>query len=222
MTLPTASERDLEHAKLLLTEYSFDLSGFRVSELIAIWQEHLQIEASWIRAAVLEALYQGRYKAFSVEQILQGWKRRGHPVRHFNSEFERVVFGPIDPIISKYAPLTGRRPSELMLPQSTTRQPTLPPTTSSETVPSPTATPAETAPETTELVEPSEPDLAEGANPPTPPSESSLVAIPVAEPITELPQPVSLFHQPEPIQKFIPQLEASEFYHRLQSVARDF
>ena len=105
MTLPTASERDLEHAKLLLTEYSFDLSSFRVSELIAIWQEHLQLEASWIRAAVLEALYQGRYKAFSVEQILQGWKRRGHPVRHFNSEFERVVFGPIDPIISKSAPL---------------------------------------------------------------------------------------------------------------------
>ena len=222
MTLPTASERDLEHAKLLLTEYSFDLSSFRVSELIAIWQEHLQLEASWIRAAVLEALYQGRYKAFSVEQILQGWKRRGHPVRHFNSEFERVVFGPIDPIISKYAPLTGRRPSELMAPQSTTRQPTLPPTTSRETVEPPAATPAEMSPETTDSVDPSEPNAAEEPNPLTAPSESSLVADSATEPSTDLPQPASLFHQPEPIQKFIPQLESSEFYHRLQSVSRDF
>ena len=222
MTLPTASERDLEHAKLLLAEYSFDLSGFRVGELMAIWQEHLQIEASWIRAAVLEALYQGRYKAFSVEQILQGWKRRGHPVRHFNSEFERVVFGPIDPIISKYAPLTGRRPSELMAPQSTTRQPTLPPTTSRETVEPPAATPAEMSPETTDSVDPSEPNAAEEPNPLTAPSESSLVADSATEPSTDLPQPASLFHQPEPIQKFIPQLESSEFYHRLQSVSRDF
>ncbi|MEL6400421.1 MAG: hypothetical protein AAFR26_15340 [Cyanobacteria bacterium J06626_4] len=228
MTLPNASERALEQAKLLLAEYSFDLSGFRVGELMAIWQEHLKIEPSWIRAAVLEALYQGRYKAFSVEQILQGWKRRGHPVRHFNSEFERIVFGPIDPLISKYAPLTGRRPSELMAPQSPTRQPTLPPTTSSEPLTSsePVASPPEPpiapSPDVADSVEPSEPDAAAVPNPPTTPSASRLVAAPTPASATELPQPVSRFHHPAPIQKFTPQLEASEFYHRLQSVARDF
>ena len=104
MTLPTNAERDLEQACLLLQDYSFDLGGYLAAELVDLWRQHLETEPSWIRAAVVEALYQGRYKAFSVEQILRLWKRRGYPMRHFNHDFERVVFGPMEPMLSPYCP----------------------------------------------------------------------------------------------------------------------
>lgn len=240
MTSSTGPERDLEHAKLLLQEYSFDLSGFQAGELVAIWQERLQAEPSWIRAAVLEALYLGRYKAFSVEQILQGWKRRGHPVRHFNSEFERVVFGPIDPTISKYALMTTLSPSELMLPQSDVRKseaaadydeaaiapPSFEIAKPDAAVDKPVAGETETESEPVATEEQSTPpDLVTTATVSTADgtdefstSESGEIA--AQEDSAE--SAASLFSQPEPIQKFTPALEPepSEFYQRLQAVAR--
>lgn len=45
----------------------------------------------WVRWALIESLYQGRYKAYSVEQILALWSRRGQPVYHFNPEFETMI-----------------------------------------------------------------------------------------------------------------------------------
>ena len=73
----------------LLTSYGFDLRGYHVSELVQQWLNHYQ--SPWIRLAVIEALYQGRYKAISVEQILNCWLRLGHPSYHFNHEFECLV-----------------------------------------------------------------------------------------------------------------------------------
>ncbi|WP_008318523.1 hypothetical protein [Leptolyngbya sp. PCC 6406] len=107
MTLLPGSDRDVEQACRLLQEYSFELGGCRPADLVNLWQHHLEADPSWIRAAVVEALYQGRYKAFSVEQILRLWKRRGYPIRHFNHDFERVVFGPVDPNLSPYTLPTG-------------------------------------------------------------------------------------------------------------------
>ncbi|NJO19488.1 MAG: hypothetical protein HC838_04685, partial [Spirulinaceae cyanobacterium RM2_2_10] len=46
---------------------------------------------TWIRAAAIEALYLGRYKAVSVAQILEIWERRGQPTPHFNGDFERLI-----------------------------------------------------------------------------------------------------------------------------------
>jgi hypothetical protein len=40
---------------------------------------------------VVEALYQGRYKAISVEHLLNFWSRRGEPSFRFGSEFERLI-----------------------------------------------------------------------------------------------------------------------------------
>lgn len=212
MTLPTGSERDIDHAQQLLEEYCFDLSGFRAGELVAIWQERLDAEPSWIRAAVIEALYQGRYKAFSVEQILQGWKRRGHPIRHFNSEFERIILGPIDPTASKYASMTTASPSELM---------------SAETPSLFTAPRTATSPESPAIApEPTEPPPSETRDTPSPeaiathpgerespdPPESAYHQLSITD--------ASAFNQPAPIRKFVPETESSEFYQRLQSVAR--
>lgn len=80
---------DAAAAALLLANYSFDLSGYRSNELVERWLTHYP--ANWVRLAVIEALYQGRYKAISVEQILVIWLRRNQLLYHFRSEFERLV-----------------------------------------------------------------------------------------------------------------------------------
>lgn len=45
----------------------------------------------WVRCALVESLYQGRYKTYCVEQILSLWHRRGQPIYHFNHEFETMI-----------------------------------------------------------------------------------------------------------------------------------
>lgn len=75
----------------LLTRFKLDLGGLAVGQWVGAW---LSIyPADWIRLAIVEALYQGRYKAVSVEQILRLWQRRKQPLYHFNPEFERIIRG---------------------------------------------------------------------------------------------------------------------------------
>ena len=76
-------------AEALLTKYDFDLGGETSKQLIARWQKNYQVE--WLSLAVIEALYLGRYKAISVQQILTLWERRGQPIYHFNSEFQNII-----------------------------------------------------------------------------------------------------------------------------------
>ena len=87
--ITTASQTSTELAIALLTHYSFDLSGHTASELIKRWQT--QYPVNWLHLAVVEALYQGRYKGISVQQILAFWQRRGQVIYHFNMEFERLI-----------------------------------------------------------------------------------------------------------------------------------
>jgi hypothetical protein len=79
----------IDLATALLIHYSFDLSGYQASDLVLHWQS--QFPANWLHLAVVEALYQGRYKAFSVQQILAMWQRREQATFHFNMEFERLI-----------------------------------------------------------------------------------------------------------------------------------
>ncbi|HHP7243892.1 MAG TPA: hypothetical protein ACFE0H_04315 [Elainellaceae cyanobacterium] len=80
-----------EIATHLMSRYSFDLGGHTVEHIVDHWLKYYPSE--WLQPAVVEALYQGRYKAISVEQILTLWYRRGRPLHHFNGEFERMVCG---------------------------------------------------------------------------------------------------------------------------------
>ena len=73
----------------LLTHYSFDLGGYSASELVNRWCKDYAV--NWLRLAIIEALYQGRYKAISVQQILTLWHRRGQVTYHFNVEFESLI-----------------------------------------------------------------------------------------------------------------------------------
>ena len=76
-------------AEILLVQYSFDLSHWSAAELVQKWLQYHP--ANWLRLAIIEALYQGRYKSISVEQILVCWQRRSKAIYHFNLEFERLI-----------------------------------------------------------------------------------------------------------------------------------
>jgi hypothetical protein len=84
-----ATELVATQAIELLTHYSLDTGGYLAEELVADWVARYSV--SWIRMAIVEALYQGRYKTISVEHILNFWERRGQPIYHFNHEFERII-----------------------------------------------------------------------------------------------------------------------------------
>ena len=73
----------------ILNRYRFETRGYSAQELLDRWLPNYSLE--WIRMAVLEALYQGRYKVISVEEILKIWQRKGQPMYHFTHDFERLV-----------------------------------------------------------------------------------------------------------------------------------
>lgn len=85
-----ASELTVTQTAALLTRYGFELKGYTPLELIEQWLRLYPVK--WVRLAVVEALYQGRYKAISVEHILSLWLRRGQPTFHFTYDFERLIF----------------------------------------------------------------------------------------------------------------------------------
>jgi hypothetical protein len=75
--------------EVLIENYGFELSNETPQELAVRWLD--EYDAHWVRLAIIEALYLGRYKAVSVEQILTLWSSRGQPKFHFTHEFERLI-----------------------------------------------------------------------------------------------------------------------------------
>ncbi|MFT0789117.1 hypothetical protein [Synechococcus sp. H55.10] len=73
-----------------LERYGFELEGQPGQVWVERWSQ--RFPASWIPAALLEALYQGRYKAASVEQILRLWQRRGAPHLTFPLEISQSLW----------------------------------------------------------------------------------------------------------------------------------
>ena len=80
---------EAQQAAVLLEGYRFELGGHDARQWVSLWLEFYR--PSWIRDAVVEALYQGRYKSVSVRQILELWQRRGQPIRHVTHDFEAAV-----------------------------------------------------------------------------------------------------------------------------------
>jgi hypothetical protein len=79
----------LAQARSLIDSYAFDLGRDHAEKLLEYWLD--TYHANWIRLATIEALYLGRYKAISIEQILNVWLRIGTPNPHFTYEFERLI-----------------------------------------------------------------------------------------------------------------------------------
>ncbi|MCA6504364.1 MAG: hypothetical protein IM585_04910 [Pseudanabaena sp. M135S2SP2A07QC] len=104
----------MEIAISLLQHYSFDLGGYTIKDLIRAWSS---FKPEWVRQAVIESLFQGRYKAVSVNQILHLWERKGEPNCRYNHEFERLVCGDVAVIyedrIFYTPPRTATREAEI-------------------------------------------------------------------------------------------------------------
>jgi hypothetical protein len=92
MNTPLATSATF-HTFDLLTYYSLETEHYpQVPTKVQVLDHWLKTYSEqWVRLALIESLYQGRYKAFSVEQLLLLWSRRGQPVYHFNAEFEELV-----------------------------------------------------------------------------------------------------------------------------------
>lgn len=78
----------------------------------------------WVRLALIESLYQGRYKAFSVEKLLAFWQRRGHPIYHFSYEFESMVSRNIPHKLGTTATTTDSGAHGVSLPDFSASAPT--------------------------------------------------------------------------------------------------
>ncbi|QNP28127.1 hypothetical protein [Cylindrospermopsis curvispora] len=88
-----------ELAVNLLVHYGFDLNGHTAIDLVAYWGK--EYPHDWLHIGIIEALYQGRYKAISVQQILTFWQRRGCVYYHFNTEFERMICNKFPQILKQ-------------------------------------------------------------------------------------------------------------------------
>ncbi|MGB2925712.1 MAG: hypothetical protein WBB82_10450 [Limnothrix sp.] len=73
----------------LLNHYGFDLGGQIATDISQQWQQ--LYPSAWLRNAVLEALYRGRYKKVSVEEILRQWQKKGDSQTNFDSHFEAIM-----------------------------------------------------------------------------------------------------------------------------------
>lgn len=73
----------------LLTYYSYEVGSQAQTSLLERWLDDYSPE--WVRLALIESLYRGRYKTISVRGLLADWQRRGQPIYHFNREFEALV-----------------------------------------------------------------------------------------------------------------------------------
>ncbi|MEM8779267.1 MAG: hypothetical protein AAGF26_10415 [Cyanobacteria bacterium P01_G01_bin.49] len=90
-----SQNKTINQIATLLSRYGFELNSVSVPELIEDWSAIYSVY--WIRLAIVEALYQGRYKVISIEHILTLWKRRGQPMYHFNHDFERLITNKLVP-----------------------------------------------------------------------------------------------------------------------------
>ncbi|MBG0742160.1 MAG: hypothetical protein IV298_01505 [Cylindrospermopsis raciborskii KL1] len=88
-----------ELAVNLLVHYGFDLNGHTAIDLVTYWGK--EYPHDWLHIGIIEALYQGRYKAISVQQILTFWQRRGCVYYHFNAEFERMICNKFPQILKQ-------------------------------------------------------------------------------------------------------------------------
>ncbi|ELR97892.1 hypothetical protein [Gloeocapsa sp. PCC 73106] len=79
----------INEIETLLIYYSFEVKENNYHDLIDRWMNSYPLQ--WIRLALLEALYLGRYKSLSIEQILAVWTKKGNYTLRFNHDFESLI-----------------------------------------------------------------------------------------------------------------------------------
>lgn len=225
------NELSFVETSTLLNYYGFELKGGSPNQLVEQWQR--AYSTYWVRLAVIESLYQGRYKAISVEHILDLWSRKGHPAFHFTHDFERLVCYKLPESMelpSSTQSLVAQERSKLSLKAIPPKLPaTLTPLHQFfPEMQQPSAIEERKSAATTEIVGTEsglEPILSVEEELKDEASEGAAIADKIApepEPVSS-PQPnLRAFDTAWPsgktIRGFIPRLDESELYHKLRSV----
>jgi hypothetical protein len=102
----------------LLVRYRYEPDETQATLIAQAWAE--QYPAEWVRPAVVETLYQARYKTISVEQVLNLWQRQGRPHLHYSGDFERLVSRSPAPRLSSPLPRVLPRSPLPLLPAAVT------------------------------------------------------------------------------------------------------
>jgi hypothetical protein len=119
----------------LLDTYGFDLESAQVETVAVTWLELYEVDD--IVRAIVEAIYQHRYKARSVTNLLAMWKRNGRSSPLFTPEYERQILQKLPTVnstnnlnlnagLESLPPTTTRKP--LPKPRTPAEPPTLPAT----------------------------------------------------------------------------------------------
>jgi hypothetical protein len=74
----------------ILQLYKFDLGDRSLTSISIKWRNY---DLHWLRSAITESIYRGRYKVISVEQILESWQRKQEVFSKFDDEFENLIWG---------------------------------------------------------------------------------------------------------------------------------
>jgi len=207
----------------LIDRYGFDVGAFSAQQLVGYWLR--SYPAQWIRAAVVEALYQGRYKSVSVGQILAIWKRRGQPIYHYGFEFERMVCGNLSRIPTQEVGTEPQQPSAPAEVIPADLSPPAPPPDIQESA----------SCQETQAVEPEEKEpsalgevpgldgASEAIAPPSTQREATASSFEMLTPAPSyLPEEVSVNEGVKhPIHQFVPDPEISLFYEKLRAVVQD-
>jgi hypothetical protein len=197
----------------LILRYGFDLGEQSALSMVRSWS--CKYDPSFLSLAVVESLHLGRYKAVSIEQVLNGWQRRGEPIPHFSEEFADMVSGP--GVLAKLTIADEQETNdELELELEKTLF---------------SASDIAEAHRSTEVFELSDPALDEGLSEATPPPsrlttalrQASLSLTPSNYSIATTHSPQDQWHQPatadddEPT--LAPPAQVSPFYYKLRAVA---
>ncbi|MCS7226281.1 MAG: hypothetical protein NZ821_04735 [Gloeomargarita sp. SKYB31] len=110
MTSPPASviPRVVAEVVPLLVRYRYESDEVQAAARVEAWAKTYPVE--WLRPAVVETLYQARYKSVSVEQVLNLWQRQGRPHPHYSGDFERLVSRPSPTLPRSPTPRVVQRP----------------------------------------------------------------------------------------------------------------
>ncbi|MDJ1184524.1 hypothetical protein [Roseofilum casamattae] len=230
--LTVSQLRSLSYVPALLIHYSFDLLGYPIEECLDRWMQ--QYRVNWLRLAIVEALYQGRYKGISIEQILALWQRRGQPICHFNHEFEQIVCSKLPEELLPFEAIVEAMETQLSLQQNgrpRLLEPVLEPESEPSLVPETEDKPTETDSDASSADSPSTPapDDEQPSTPPpdlaTPPESDEpkpLSALELLQSrLPDSPTQVQRSETQPPIDRFSPPLPASEFHLKLRSLAAE-
>lgn len=98
--ISTANIEEMQKTVILLQYYHFEESLENLQIILIKWLG--KYPASWLPLAVTEAIYQGRLKLVSVEQILTLWERKGAVNISFDVTFFDFIYPrDIDFYVSK-------------------------------------------------------------------------------------------------------------------------